>query len=379
MKRFRPFVESYLIEAKEGGGILHIEHPSDRSFDGHKEAHHALKTIRGVATGRTPVTRKIDDKMSFHVKRDQEGRVGVKYKGTGSSYNFSNDDIERQHGAKPYLVGPLKALLAHSHKVLPNRVGEYQGGFMSTPETRTEKGGKIGHTPNTISYSVKKDSPEGEKLAKSKVSMTIHTELKGPKRGATPILNQSEFRSHPDVHLVGHSVSKEEQKLPPTVKKTVTQHISSAQKLMKDHDYDHLQGHSQHLRTYVNSTLDTGEKPNVEGYKAHLTKKWNKEIDKVKTEKAKNLKSTQRDSALSHVEKNENAFKRSFDIHHHMQQATNVLADSLNKTAHGGVKTEIGGKESGGEGFVAKGLKIVNRQEFSKANRARGALLKAQK
>jgi hypothetical protein len=379
MKRFRPFVESYLIEAKEGGGILHIEHPSDRSFDGHKEAHHALKTIRGVATGRTPVTRKIDDKMSFHVKRDQEGRVGVKYKGTGSSYNFSNDDVERQHGAKPYLVGPLKTLLAHSHKVLPNRVGEYQGGFMSTPETRTEKGGKIGHTPNTISYSVKKDSPEGEKLAKSKVSMTIHTELKGPKRSATPILNQSEFRSHPDVHLVGHSVSKEEQKLPPTVKKTVTQHISSAQKLMQNHDYDHLQGHSQHLRTYVNSTLDTNEKPNVEGYKAHLTKKWNKEIDKVKTEKAKNLKSTQRDSALSHVEKNKNAFKRSFDIHHHMQQATNALADSLNKTAHGGVKTEIGGKESGGEGFVAKGLKIVNRQEFSKANRARSALLRASK
>ena len=379
MQRFRLFVESYLIEAKEGGGILHIEHPSDRSFDGKKEANHALTTLRGVAMGRTPVTRKIDDKMSFQVKRDQEGRVGVKYKGTGSSYNFSNDDIERQHGEKPYLAGPLKTLLAHAHKVLPNKTGEYQGGFMSTPETREEKGGRISHTPNTVSYSVKKDSPEGKKLANSKVSMAIHTELKGPKRTASPILNHSEFRSHPDVHLVNHSVSKEEQKLPPAAKKTVVGHITAAQKLMKNHDYGHLSGHEQHLRTYVNSTLDTGEKPNIEGYKSHLTKKWNKEIDKVKTEKAKGQKASQRDASVAHVDTHKDAFNRSFEIHHHMQQATNALADSLNKTAHGGIRTEIGGKESGGEGFVAKGLKIVNRNEFSKANRARTAILKGKK
>jgi hypothetical protein len=31
----------------------------------------------------------------------------------------------------------------------------------------------------------------------------------------------------------------------------------------------------------------------------------------------------------------------------------------------------------GPEGFVANGLKVVDREEFSKANRAKGALLKA--
>ena len=379
MQRFRLFVESFLAEAKEAPGIQHMEHPSDRTFDGSKAARHALTTLRGVAMGRTPVTRKIDDKMSFQVKRDQEGRVAVKYKGAGSSYNYSNDDIERQHGQKPYLAGPLKAILAHSHKVLPSRTGEYQGGFMSTPEDRTEKGGKIGHTPNTISYSVKKDSPEGKKLAKSKVSLTIHSELKGPKGKAHPIFNQSEFGSHPDVHLVDHTVSKEEQKLSPTNKKKALTHIAAAQKLMKKHSYDHLEGHSSHLRTYINSTVDSGDKPSLEGYKNHLQNVHQKKIDKVKTEKAKNAKAAQRDADLRHVDKNAEHFNRSFEIHHHMQQATNALADSLNKTAHGGVRTEIDGKESGGEGFVAKGLKIVNRDEFSKANRARSAILRAKK
>ena len=380
MQRFRIFIESFLTEAKKPTvGIQHIEHPSDRTFDGHKAAQHALTTLRGVAMGRTPVTRKIDDRMSFLIKKDQEGRVGVKYKGPGSEYNFSNDDIERQHGEKPYLMKPLKALLAHGHKILPNRSGEFQGGFMSTPEDRTEKGGKIGHTPNTISYSVKKDSPEGQKLAKSKVSMVLHTELKGPTRKVAPVESQSEFRSHDDVHLVDHTVSKEQQNLPAAAKKTVIGHISAAEKLMKGHDYGHLAGHEPHLRTYINSTVDSGEKPSTDAYKAHLEKRWNKEIDKVKTEKAKNQKASQRDASLAHIDKNKDAFDRTFDIHHHMQQATNALADSLNKTAHGGVSTEIAGKASGGEGFVSKGLKIVNRQEFSKANRERSVLLRAKK
>lgn len=377
MLGFKPF----LFEAakKEAPGIQHIEHPSDRTFDGEAAAKHALSTIRGVAMGRTPVTRKIDDKMSFQVKRDKEGRVGVKYKGTGSSYNYSNDDIERQHGHKPYLADPLKAILAHSHKVLPNKQGEYQGGFMSTPASREEKGGKIHHTPNTITYSVKKDSPEGKKLAKSKVSVTIHSELKGPKGKASPITSQSEFQSHPDVHLVDHTVSKEEQKLPPKDKKSVLTHVAAAQKLMRTHTYDHLDGHDQHLRTYVNSTVDSGEKPNVEGYKAHLNKVHQRKIDAVKTEKTKNVKAAARDADLRHVDANKEHFDRTFKLHHHLQQATNVLARSLNNTAHGGYTHHIGEKESGPEGFVAKGLKIVDREEFSKANRARSALLRAKK
>lgn len=381
MLGFKSFQNSILTEAakKEAPGIQHIEHPSDRLFDGPKEAQHALKTLRGVALGRTPVTRKIDDKMSFQAIRDASGRVGVKYKGTGSQYNFSNDDIERQHGHKPYVGEPLKALLAHAHKVLPNKAGEYQGGFMSTPETRTEKGGHIKHTPNTISYSVKKDSPEGKKLAGSKVSMTIHSELTGPKKKAKPILDQSGFRSHPDVHLVDHTVSKEEQKLSPADKKAVLTHISKAQKLMKDHSHDHLAGHSETLRRYINSTVDTGEKPSIEGYRAHLGLAHDKKIEKLKTEKARNAKTQEKNAALAHVETHGDNFKKSLNIHGHLQAATNALARSLNRTAHGGYKHHIGDKETGPEGFVANGLKIVDREDFSKANRARSALLRAKK
>jgi hypothetical protein len=380
MQSFSVFIESFLVEAKaDAPGILHIEHPSDRTFDGHEAAHHAVNTIKGVVQGKTPVTRKIDDKMSFQVKREKDGRVGVKYKGTGSTYNYSEADVDKQHGHKPYLAKPLKAVLAHAHKILPKGRGEYQGGFMSTPESREERGGKIRHTPNTLTYSVPKNSEEGKKLSNSQVSVTIHSKLVGPKRKAKPITDQSSFQSHPDVHLVDHTVSKSEQKLSAGDKKAVLTHVAAASKLLKSHSYDHLSGHNETLRRYVNSTVESGEKPNVEGYKKHLAARWNKDIQGVKTEKAKNAKATSRDAALSHVDTNKEHFKRSFDIHHHVQQATNLLANSLNKTAHGGYEHHIGEKESGPEGFVANGVKVVNRTEFSKANRARGALLKAQK
>jgi len=135
MLRFTAFINE--SKSNIGQGIQHIEHPSDRSFDGADAAHHALKTLKDVAAGRTPVTRKIDDKMSYQAIRDKDGRVGVKYKGPGSHYNFSHADIEKQHGHKPYLAHPLKLLHTHLDKVLPKRPGEYQAGYMSDPSTRS--------------------------------------------------------------------------------------------------------------------------------------------------------------------------------------------------------------------------------------------------
>lgn len=367
MKRFIDF----LIEEVHEGGIMHIEHPSDRTFDGPEASSHAVKTLKGIVSKKVPITRKIDDKMSFQAIRTPEGKVGVKYKGTGSTYNFSEEEVDAQHAHKPYLAHPIKTLLTHIGKVLPKRPGEYQGGFMSTPETRTEHEGHISHTPNTIEYSTAAGSEEGRKLKTSKVSAVIHTELKGEKRQAHPILNVDEFQHHPDVHVVPHVVEDHERNLHDEDKAQINHHISSAEKLMKGHSYEHLSGHETSLRTYINSTVKNETKPTVNGYKEHLAAAHDKKIEKVKTEKTKEAKRLEKEAALDHVEKNRKAFQKSFDIHHHIQQATNHLARGLQKSAPAGYKTKIDGKETGGEGYVGNGLKIVDREEFSKANLGR--------
>jgi hypothetical protein len=373
---------SFLTEsAKLTGGIQHLEHPADRTFDSPEAAHHAVSTLKGVASGKTPITRKIDDKMSFQAVRTKEGKVGVKYKGSGSTYNFSHSDIEKQHGHKPYLAGPLSTLLTHAGKVLPKKAGEYQGGYMSSPETRHEEGGHISHTPNTIEYHTPVNSAEGQKLKKSKVSMVVHTELKGPERTAHPITSMAGFHEHPDVHQVQHVVSGKERELHPEDKKLINKHIAAAQSLMKDHGHAHLSGHETSLRTYINSTVRNDEKPSTAGYKTHLAAAHDKKIEGVKMDSTKAAKTAEKTAALAHVDKNKKAFDRSFEIHHHVQQATNHLSDALDKSsAHGGgFQTRIGGKASGGEGYVGGGLKVVNRQAFSKANLLKNAAMRGEK
>ena len=367
--------------AKLAGGIQHLEHPADRTFDSPEAAHHAVSTLKGIVSGKTPITRKIDDKMSFQAVRTPEGKVGVKYKGAGSTYNFSEKDIETQHGHKPYLAGSLSTLLKHVGKVLPKKPSEYQGGYMSSADTRHEEGGHIGHTPNTIEYHTPVNSAEGQKLKKSKVSVVVHTELKGPQREAHPITSMAGFQEHPDVHQVQHIVSGKERELHPADKKTINAHLSAAQSLMKDHSHSHLSGHETSLRTYINSTVRNDEKPTTAGYKAHLAAAHDKKIEAVKMDTTKDSKTAEKNAALAHIDKNKKAFDKSFEIHHHVQQATNHLADALDKSSAsgGGFQTRIAGKASGGEGYVGGGLKVVNRQEFSKANFARSASLKASK
>lgn len=374
MLNFKSFLKE---EKKPTAGIAHIEHPSDRSFDGADAAQHALSTLRGVSAGTVPITRKIDDKMSFHAIRRDDGSVGVKYKGSGSHYNFSEKDVDEQHGHKPYLAGPLKGLLNHIGKVLPKEPGEYQGGYMSEPHTREMKSGQVSHTPNTIEYRTPATSAEGKKLRQSKVSAVIHTKLVGADKSPQPITSMDGFDSHPDFHQVSHVVSAEHRKVNPAHKKKADAHIDAAEELMKDHDYSHLDGHEIHLRTYINRNVSSGDTPTVEGYKKHLYDALNKKVDAVKTDAAKQRHAATRDASVAHVEKNKAAFDKSLKIHQNLQQATNILARSLDDHGAGGFTTHINDNPAGGEGYVANGIKIVDREGFSKANRERSEILRA--
>ena len=365
---------SFLSEA----AILHIEHPSDRLFDGSQAAKHALKTLKQVSASKAPtMTRKIDDKMSFNVIRRADGKVGVKYKGTGSSYNFSQDDIEKQHGHKPYLAKPLGLLLQHLPKVIPHTPGEYQGGYMSDRESREHENGKISHTPNTIKYTTDADSPEGKALAKSKVSAVIHTKITSA--GAKPLTNMTGFNHHPDVHLVQHLVSKDHAVVPKEYKSKADEHLQKAEQMMASHTYDHHVGHERTLRQYINSTITSDDTPSTQGYKSYLAKWHQKKIDAVKTDKAKSAKKKVMDDMIDHVSKHQKQFNDTLEIHHHLQQATNHLSRGLDSSGAGGFTTSIAGAAAGGEGHVFNGLKVVDRQGFSAANRARSEILRASK
>jgi hypothetical protein len=314
--------------------------------------------------------------MSFQAIRTEDGKIGVKYKGAGSTYNFSAEDIKKQHSEKPYIAGPLMNIHKHIAKVLPEGPGEYQGGFLSTLEDRTEEDGRIGHKPNTIRYSVDKNSAEGKKLAKARLSIALHSRIAAD--GSTTPIGPGEIKDHPDVHVMDHVVSDEQRTMSPEAKRKALDHIAQAKQLSKGHSHDHHEGHEETLLRYANSTIDTGEKPSAKGYTKFLQQHHEKLIDKMKSEKGKAQKTEAMKAAINHVNDNLEKFDRTFDVHHHLQQATYAVADSLSKTAHGGYSHHIDGEEAAGEGFVSNGMKFVPRK-FTEANRKRSAIFKAQK
>jgi hypothetical protein len=87
--------------------------------------------------------------------------------------------------------------------------------------------------------------------------------------------------------------------------------------------------------------------------------------------KVKEAKTLEMQRTLDHVDQNREHFENMLQLHHHLQNAKNVLTNALSSSS-GDFKTTIGGKKTKPEGFVVvqnnRPTKFVDRQEFSAAN-----------
>lgn len=158
---------------------------------------------------------------------------------------------------------------------------------------------------------------------------------------------------------------------------TAFEHHMAQAKALHDkmpHDFHSaINRHNEHVSTYINQTVRTGEKPTTKGLRAHIANRMGKEVDKVSTAKAKATKTESMNAALAHHDQNEHHFKNALAIHHHITQAKNILVNGLNRAnKHGGMEHHIDTKETNPEGYVAhhngQSIKLVDRQEFSRAN-----------
>jgi hypothetical protein len=135
------------------------------------------------------------------------------------------------------------------------------------------------------------------------------------------------------------------------------------------------QGAGNHLETYINQTVRTGSKPSAEGLKKHIADKYKKMVDKLKTPAAQGRKEGELNQHIKHIDDNKEHYDNLLTMHHHLQQAKNVLVNALNQ--HQGdfehhLEADGQHKETGPEGFVVhhggQPTKLVNRAEFARAN-----------
>ena len=155
MTSFRNFLAEELDETK----LKHLEHAEDHvinaGHEGFSHAYHNLKDVHDRLTGKkndTRITMKYDGSPSVVFGRHPEtGRFFVASKSAfnkNPKINYTEEDIERNHGHAPGLVSKLRAALQHLPKVTPKK-GVFQGDIMHTSEDVHESDGRVYFTPNT--------------------------------------------------------------------------------------------------------------------------------------------------------------------------------------------------------------------------------------
>ena len=377
---------NFLAEEVDEKVLKHLEHAEDHVInagnEGFSHAFHNLKDVHDRLSGKsndTRITMKYDGSPSVVFGRHpQTGRFFVASKSVfnkNPKINYTEEDIQRNHGHAPGLVAKLKAALHHLPKVTPKK-GVFQGDIMHTPEDVHENDGRVHFTPNTITYSAPSNSAHGKAAKRAKVGVAVHTKYNGKTledMQAEYAPNLDEFAAHHDVHLISTDHDLSQIKYTPQQREKFAKAMSMAaahNKRAKPETYEAIKGHEIPLKTYINHTVRTGTKPNVEGFMDHYMKSHQKKIEGVKTAASKATKTAAMETAIGHVQRNRAHFENILNQHKHLQKAKDVLAHTLSSGAE--FDHSINGKKSKPEGFVVvrhnRPTKIVDRAEFSAAN-----------
>jgi hypothetical protein len=393
---------TYLTEqedAPQGKALKHLRHSEDyvlhHGHDGVEVADQHLRGIHDMLLGKNSkgihASTKYDGAPSVVFgTHPQTGKFFVASKSAfnkNPKINYTDGDIEANHGHAPGLVDKLKHALKYLPGIMPKEGGVFQSDFHGTKQDAVVKNGMVSQTPNTLTASAPANSPEGRNFKKA-VSVVVHTKYKGrgglENMSAEPLddKTRAKFKEHPDVNNIDPTLEVNPSNYTPEEQKAFHNHMDKAKRVyssMKPEAMDALAGHGENLEAHVNNMIRTGGKPSTQGYIDHLTARHNKDLEKVKTEAAKQKRIQAHSDVMSHISNNREHFDKALQLHSHLQNAKNVLVNVMNKNNK--YQYSVAGEPTGSEGTVVydksgNASKLVNRNEFSRLNFLKGAFQK---
>ena len=390
---------TFLVEESTEDKLKHLEHPEDHIIkSGEPGFHHAFNTLKTTAEhlqghdSGTNIMTKYDGAPSVVFGHDPStGKFFVASKSAfnkNPKINYTDKDIEANHGHAPGLVSKLKAALKHLPKVAP-KVGVFQGDFMyNKADGDVQEDEKNFHfKPQLIGYTAKKSSEQGQKIARAKMGFYVHTAYKGTdlanmKADYTPDIRG--FKDHPDVHMHywNQGFDAKKAKYTPEEHAKFKSEMNAAGEVFKNGDRGSmfkLPVAEDHVTTYINKMVVHGDKPSVKGLEQHVASRWDKEIDKVKTDKSKQAKAQAKQADLAAIHAHRKPLEALLQIHGHLAAAKNALLPALERGDKTGYSYDIHGQPTSAEGTVVvtkenRPTKLVNRGAggFAQMNLSKG-------
>lgn len=309
--------------------------------------------------------------------------------------NYTEADIEANHSGG--LADTLKVALQWLKNVVPNTKDKvYQGDILFTKDTikHFQHNGKdlIGFHPNTIIYTVEKDSDIGKTIQNSEIGLAVHTEYEWNGEDPSTLkvsrfgISDDIFKDNSKVFIID-TISNLNPKQPLQFSSDQYDKINSNLKQIEKlaatvtwaiFDQDAQLG--QYLETFVNTYIRANKpypSPDemTEQFFDWIEQKVADEKGKLKTEKGK-ARVDQRYASVRDLKKDSKQIETMMKIFKLFSEVKLMIIRKLNEMSlYNNFVMKSNGDlvGTGEEGFVitqtnAKGAKLVDRFEFSKNN-----------
>lgn len=309
--------------------------------------------------------------------------------------NYTEADIEANHSGG--LADTLKVALQWLKNVVPNTKDKvYQGDILFTKDTikHFQHNGKdlIGFHPNTIIYTVEKDSDIGKTIQNSEIGLAVHTEYEWNGEDPSTLkvsrfgISDDIFKDNSKVFIID-TISNLNPKQPLQFSSDQYDKINSNLKQIEKlaatvtwaiFDQDAQLG--QYLETFVNTYIRANKpypSPDemTEQFFDWIEQKVADEKGKLKTEKGK-ARVDQRYASVRDLKKDSIQIETMMKIFKLFSEVKLMIIHKLNEMSlYNNFVMKSNGDlvGTGEEGFVitqtnAKGAKLVDRFEFSKNN-----------
>ena len=401
MKSFKNIL---LGEAKTGKN-LHLEHIEDEvlngGVDGTRGSINFIQSLRDMLAGssmkNTYITTKWDGAPAVFCGINPENSkffVGSKsiFNKT-PKINYTPQDIDDNH--PPGLASKLKVALEHLPKL--GIKGVLQGDMMFAKEdlaVKTIEGERyVTFHPNTIVYAVPLGSDLGKEILNSKMGIVFHTEYTGTKledMKSSFNININRLLKNKDIWFRDAEFTDASGTASFTARdtETITKILSSVGRTFQNISANTLNTIADDseintiIKTFNNSKIKTGQQ--IRNIRTHVTQliryienKYDKDINKLKTDAAKDKKTQRKNEFLKFFLQKKADLEKIFDLMNMLIDAKMMIIsklENMEQLTQTFVKDGAGYKVTAPEGFVAvdqiKGgaVKLVDRLEFSRNN-----------
>lgn len=314
--------------------------------------------------------------------------------GTKSIFNkkpkicYSEKDIDSYYDGE--LADKLKTAFSCLKNVITDNEIIYQGDILYTKSFLTSKDidgiESWCFQPNSIMYTVPKNTPLGKKIEESEIGICFHTRYISDGIDPKSItlsdfnVNKDDFKQSKEVLIINPYIKNES-----TIALLTPEQTSTLERIIKDIENasNGIKTPSEKLQCYILAYVNSlykysmiPEEKRFDGFLDYLETEMQKGILEKKTEKGKEAE-RQKWMSLKHDAYEEKASLASlFIIHARLTEAKLIIKsylDKLNSSKNFFVRKDGTIEATGEEGYViisgnANSCKIVDRGAFSKVN-----------